>query len=171
MKTLIIINGTGFAGKDSFVKCCNAFIPVANISSIDCIKERARDFGYDGGKTPEDRLFLHELKMISTKYNDYSFRNVASRINETKEDIIFVHIREIEEINRYIQTYSDNYRVITLLIQQAKLKNVVLGNRADDEVANFEYDFIIDNDGDIEELKNNAGLFLAALGYERSINQ
>lgn len=166
MQTLVIINGQGTAGKDSFVLCCNNIIPVANISSIDCIKERAAEFGCTG-KSMEDRWFLHELKVISTKYNDYSFRNVAARMRDALEEIIFVHIREIDEINRYINTYSDNYRVITLLIRQDKLKDVVYGNVADDEVMNFKYDFVIDNDGDVDELQKHAGIFLAKLGYER----
>jgi len=41
MKEIIIINGTGGSGKDTFVNYCAQFIKTVNISSVDKVKEAA----------------------------------------------------------------------------------------------------------------------------------
>jgi len=41
-KQIIIINGTGGSGKDTFVEFCSEFTKVTNISSVDKVKEAAK---------------------------------------------------------------------------------------------------------------------------------
>jgi len=41
MKKIIIINGTGGSGKDTFVNYCSEYIKTVNISSVDKVKEAA----------------------------------------------------------------------------------------------------------------------------------
>ena len=38
-KQVIVINGTGGSGKDTFVEFCSEFIKIINISSVDKVKE------------------------------------------------------------------------------------------------------------------------------------
>ena len=41
-KRIVIINGSGGVGKDTFVELCGKFVEVKNISSVDKVKEAAR---------------------------------------------------------------------------------------------------------------------------------
>ena len=41
-KMIIIINGTGGSGKDSFVSFCGEFVKVLNVSAVDKVKEAAK---------------------------------------------------------------------------------------------------------------------------------
>ena len=50
-KQVIIINGTGGSGKDTFVEYCSEFAKVTNISSVDKVKEAAKILvGWNGEK-------------------------------------------------------------------------------------------------------------------------
>ena len=51
-----------------------------NFSTVDKIKEIARDFGWDGEKTPKARKFLSDLKDVFTDWNDLPVRDVKSRL-------------------------------------------------------------------------------------------
>ena len=54
-KYIVIINGTGGSGKDTFVSFVSKYNKVYNFSSIDKVKEIAKEVGWDGGKTEKDR--------------------------------------------------------------------------------------------------------------------
>ena len=50
-KRIIIINGSGGVGKDTFVEYCSEFTNVKNISSVDKVKEAAKILvGWNGEK-------------------------------------------------------------------------------------------------------------------------
>ena len=70
-KEVIIINGTGGSGKDTFVKFCSKFAKVTNISSVDKVKEAANILvGWNGEKDEKSRKLLVDLKKLSIDYND-----------------------------------------------------------------------------------------------------
>ena len=70
-KTIIIINGTGGAGKDTFVSFCAEFEKVLNISAVDKVKEAAAILvGWNGEKDEVSRKLLVDLKQLSIAYND-----------------------------------------------------------------------------------------------------
>ena len=62
-KQVFVINGSGGVGKDTFVRLVSVelnnilkrFHTVDNFSSVDKIKEIAREIGWDGQKTEKDR--------------------------------------------------------------------------------------------------------------------
>ena len=61
---VVIINGIGGSGKDTFVVMCKDVLGanrVLNISTVDFVKEVAKFCGWDGSKQPEDRKFLSDL--------------------------------------------------------------------------------------------------------------
>ena len=63
---VVIVNGTGGSGKDTFVKlCCETKYGVAtkpkHISTVDKVKEVALTMGWTGEKTEKDRIFLSNL--------------------------------------------------------------------------------------------------------------
>ena len=66
MKHIIIINGCGGVGKDTFVNMCAKYTSVVNYSSVKEIKEIAKYIGWDGSKEERDRKFLSDLKLLTT---------------------------------------------------------------------------------------------------------
>jgi guanylate kinase len=158
-KQIIVINGSGGVGKDTFVDYCRIYANILNISSVDKIKEAARILGWNGGKTESDRKFLSDLKLLSSEYNDYSYQYIKSHIDKFKMDkslgTIFIHVREPEEIERIKQEFG----AITLLIVNPN-KQEIKTNMADANVMNYKYDYVIVNDGTLEDLENRAIEFI-----------
>ena len=66
MKEIIIINGSGGVGKDTFIAMCDKYTYTKNYSSVDEIKCVARQLGWNGGKTEKDRKFLSDLKLLTS---------------------------------------------------------------------------------------------------------
>lgn len=153
MKQIIIINGTGGSGKDTFVEFCSKYGKVMNFSSIDKVKEIARLIGWDGKKTEKDRKFLSDLKRLTTEYNDMAFNSISdavARFESSENEILFIHIREPEEVERAANVFNAK----TLLVKRVGLSNIQT-NYSDANVENYSYDFIIENTT-LEELNKNA---------------
>ena len=160
MKQIIIINGTGGSGKDTFVEFCQKYGKVKNFSSIDKVKEIARLIGWDGGKTEKDRKFLSDLKQLTTEYNDMPFNSIKEEVdkfNASDDDVMFIHIREPEAISRA----ADAFGAKTLLIKRVGLENIS-SNASDANVDNYDYDYVIENDT-LENLENSAMKFIREL--------
>lgn len=162
MKTFII-NGSGGAGKDTFVEMIrehaqNIFKKdIANVSSVAQIKSIAAEFFcYKGEKTPEWRKFLSDLKDIHTKTSDGPFKFMMKEYESNKEKDLytFFHIREPEEIARVQQATG----AITILIKRPDA-NGEFDNHADRNVENYDYDIIFINSGSLELLNVRARKF------------
>lgn len=152
-KQIIVINGTGGSGKDTFIKFVSKYCKVLNFSSVNKVKEIARLIGWDGKKTEKDRKFLSDLKRLTTDYNDMAFNSIKEAVNtfqNSDNEIMFIHIREPEEIERAVYTFNAK----ALLIKRLGLKKIV-SNYSDENVENYNYDFIIENTT-LEELDNQA---------------
>ncbi len=153
MKKLVVINGCGGVGKDTLCDIIAKHYKVRNISSITPIKNLAVICGWDGEKTPKARKFLSDLKMLTVEFNDYPTKWAAdeySKFLETDEEIMFVHIREPKEIEKFSSSVGGVAK--TLLIRGGtRLNGVVYGNSSDDDVEKYNYDFIYVNDLPIEE--------------------
>ncbi len=159
-KKIIVINGTGGSGKDTFVSYCEKYCNIYNFSSIDKIKEIATIMGWDGGKTEKDRKFLADLKELATNYNDLPFNCIKEGINEfydSNSDIMFIHIREPKEIKRVV----DEYNALSLLIKR-KNYELIKSNTSDANVENYDYDYIIENET-LNKLDESAKKFVAEL--------
>lgn len=176
-KLVIIINGKGGSGKDTFCEAvlrhytygsnfyCGA---VLIASSITRVKDAAQVLGWAGGKELKDRKFLSDLKDLWTAYNDGPFLYLADYykyfvdgcFSVTGNDIFFVHIREPQEIEKFKQfVLKDGHaRCCTLLID-TKRASGDYGNHADDDVALYNYDFIFHNDGPFETVNQDAFKF------------
>ena len=80
----------------------------------------------------------------------------ANEFLKSDEQIMFVHIREPKEIERFKKKIDCN----TILVRrQSVTDGKIYGNSADDEVENYDYDYIIDNNGDLNELENTVKNF------------
>lgn len=161
---IIIINGFGGVGKDSFINSLRPYYKVTNISFVDKIKESASILGWNSGKTEEDRLFLHKLLLLSIVYNDSPYEHVKKSISYFRKDtpydckLMFIHIREPEAIDRV----KKDFGCTTLLITNIN-KPRILSNMEDTNVENYTYDHVIHNDGDLDNLKQQAQEFISQL--------
>ena len=166
---IVVINGQGGSGKDTFVDFCENFSNgVFSVSMVDGIKNSAKYLGWKGGKELKDRKFLSDLKDLSAKYNDFPFINteniILERVKFLKEAtniplnriVCFVHAREPEDIKRWVEKYD----ALTVLIRRTEIEGDY-GNHADDEVFNWDYDYVIYNDSTIDTLKSSAKIFMS----------
>jgi len=156
-KQIIIINGTGGSGKDTFVEFTSKYAKIMNFSSVDKVKEVARMIGWNGGKTEKDRKFLSDLKKLTTEYNDMPFNSISDavgRFGNNDDEIMFIHIREPENIKRAV----DYFGAKTLLIKRVGLANIE-SNYSDANVDNYDYDYVIENTT-LQELDKKAFEFV-----------
>lgn len=158
MKQIVIINGSGGAGKDTFCDYVSKYTGYGTytISSVDKIKEIAKLIGWDGvSKTEKDRKFLSDLKLLTTQYNDLPLKDIKEKIKTFKSnfriDIMFIHIREPKEIEKLKKEYPDD-NIKTLLITNKNVPRIT-SNDGDAGVFNYHYDFVINNDGTLDDLK------------------
>ena len=152
-KTVIIINGRGGVGKDTICDLTASFCRVKNISSITPIVRIARFAGWNGEKTLAARRMLSQLKEVFTEFNDLSFTYCMEQYAEflkSDEDILFIHIREPEEIARLRQAIGADCK--TLLVRRSDPDQTVYGNRSDDSVEKFDYDLYFENNVPLSEL-------------------
>ena len=121
-KQVFIINGSGGVGKDTVCSAAAQSWKVQNISSITPILQVAKAAGWDGTKTPAARRFLSQLKADCTEFNDLPFRYCTEQLQifaENDAELLFVHIREPEEIERFRQTAGVN--CTTILVRRPTL--------------------------------------------------
>lgn len=158
-KHVIIINGTGGSGKDTFVEFCAEFIEVTNISSVDKVKEAAKILvGWNGEKDEKSRKLLVDLKQLSIEYNDSPLNYIKKQYKEFIESpskLLFIHIREINEIEKVKKLLNAK----TLLIKNPRVE-LITSNDSDGNVYNYNYDYIIENDGTLDDLREKARKFV-----------
>lgn len=163
MTHIFVLNSYPTAGKDTFVDILNArHEGIFKLSSVDFVKELARHAGWDGTKNEKNRKFLSDLKDLLTEWNDVPYWDICSKIeeiewhNQTDKPIfIFIMVREPKEIQKMV----DRLGAKTIFINRAILRKVPHLNHADSEVENFNYDYYINNDSDIDDLIETAEEF------------
>ena len=163
---IFIVNGIGGSGKTSFEHYVQEIVedkPVIITSIIDYVKDIAVCAGWDGGKTMADRKFLSNLKDILTEWNDSPMQEIVNqiediRVHEGDDSIVFIDMREPDDIDRFIANSKDE--VSTILVRRIDKEGIAYGNRADDGVFNYNYDIIIENNGSLEDLHSAAVTFL-----------
>ena len=156
-KVAIVINGAGGVGKDTLCELAAKHFKVKNISSITPIKEIASLCGWDGTKDNKARKFLSDLKKLCVEFNDYPTVWAKCEYDEflrSEAEIMFVHIREPEEIKKFVDATGGAAR--TLLVRGGKRMSCEkYGNVSDDGVENYSYDFYFMNDSTLEDAERN----------------
>lgn len=164
-KKIIILNGSGRSGKGEFAKCLNRFVPTKSISSVDMVKEKAKElFGWNGEKDEQSRKMLSDLKNLMSAYNDSPFKYMSEQIlsffdTSDMNMILTIDIREPEEIQRMVDTFSN---IHTVLIKRSDAPKIKL-NTSDTNVDNYNYDFIIHNDFTLKKLEQEAKILIHEL--------
>lgn len=154
-KLVVIINGIGGVGKDTLIGLTNYVYNVCNVSSIDPIKKAAEFLGYQGDKSLKSRKILSAMKDIIVEYNDYPTKYLIKKYEEflfSTHDIMFVHIREPEEIEKFKKFVVTD--CITILVQGSG-DATEYGNPADDNVdlTKSDYTFFYDKNDPNSEVK------------------
>lgn len=163
MKHVFIINGSGNVGKDTICATAARYWRVRNISSVTPVLALARAAGWRGEKSPQARLFLFRLKQACMAFNDLPFRYCMEQYEsflQSEEELLFVHIREPEEITRFRQAVSIRCDAILVRRPVWEEEQGRLGNPADDQVEQYPYDGIFVNDGTLEQLPEQVYQFL-----------
>lgn len=182
-KQIFIINGSGGVGKDTFVEMVDdnsykiisndkkAWIEsyrIENYSSVSKVKKIAEIIGWNGAKTEKDRKFLSDLKLLTTEYNDMPLNDMKRFARCFMDDdeyetydgkILFLHIREPEEIAKAVKAF-EKYNVKTILVKRDSVKHIT-SNMADENVYNYIYDIVIENNGTLEDLDKKARQFMS----------
>ena len=165
---IICINGYPRSGKDTFVSFCYEYGSIIqSYSTVDFVKKVAKICGWDGVKDLKGRKFLSDLKDILTEYDDIPVKKIKEKILDlikpienlgynTDRIIFFIHTREPEELQRF----KDEFGAKTLLIRRTSVEDAEQSNHADKEVLNFNYDYVIDNNGTLEDLQKKADSFI-----------
>ena len=154
-KAVIVINGAGGVGKDTLCDAAATAYKTRNISTITPIKEIASFCGWNGVKDNKSRKFLSDMKRLCADYNDFPTNWAKAQFEnflQTDEEILFVHIRESEEISKFVQATGGVAK--TLLIRggdRFKQKCGKYGNTSDDDVEKYNYDYYYDNDLPFDE--------------------
>ena len=159
-KYIFVTNGMARSGKDTFAALMNEFVSTKKYSSIDYIKEIAKLCGWNGQKNEKSRKFLSDLKVLTSQYNDLPFKRIQKQINEFNKDekynVLLIDIREPEEIRKLCNKYKD---VKTILIKRNSVKTIT-SNMADAGVFDYDYDFVIENNGTVDEFKSTVKRFV-----------
>lgn len=160
-KTIVIINGSGGVGKDTFVKLISEKYKTINYSSIDYVKNVLSPI-IGNAKSEKERKLMSDVKLALTEYNDLPFKKISECVNvflnHSNAEILFLHIREPKEIERAAKEFN----ATTVLITNPNVKKIN-SNIADRDVDNYNYNFIIANDSTIERFKDKALKFIRVI--------
>lgn len=160
MKKVYITNGSAENGKDSFAEFLAKYISVFKYSSIDLVKEMFEVVGVNKKeKTEKKRKLWSDGKDLLTKYDDIPFKDITSIVvdfknNKIETEVLLIDIREPEEIARAVETFGAE----SILVRNPDAVKIE-SNHADRNVENYEYDYIIENDGTLEQLDKVAKMF------------
>ena len=158
-KIIVVINGSGGVGKDTFVNYVSDKLPTMRVSSVDKIKDAAQLLGWDSNcKNEKDRKFLSDLKLLCTDYNDHSYNYIKEKIEEFKLNdvhMLFVMVREPKEIERLRKDFG----AVTLMIINDRVPAIV-SNMGDANVNEFNYDYVVCNNQTLKDLDEEASNFI-----------
>ncbi len=174
MRKLIITNGTGGSGKDTFCKFAAEYLGesynTVRYSYVDFARRVLADAGIDtSSKTDMDRELLAGLNHLLEKYDDIPFKDCCQfindmlfRLDETADydyipkniaDVIFLDVRNPEIIDRFKSAYDN---IITVLVDNGR---TTTATKEDSGVFNYNYDSVISNTRDLDYLKRQAKNF------------
>ena len=152
-KHIYITNGVGGCGKDTFAKFLNEFTTVMKYSSIDKVKTIATACGWNGSKTEKDRKFLSDLKCLTSEYSDMPFKDIKRMVDlfldKNNAKVLLIDIREPAEIERA----KNEFGAETILIVNNNIPHIT-SNMADKNVHKYAYDYVIENNGTLEDFRH-----------------
>lgn len=159
VKKIYIINGMARCGKDTFADILGEYVRTYKYSSVTKIKDIAMRCGWIGGKTEKDRKFLSDLKNLTTAYSDLAFNDIKNVVNWFNNlsayNVLLIDIREPLEIDRAKKEFGAE----TIFIENNRVP-IITTNMADAGVFDYDYDYVIHNNGTIEEFRETIKNFM-----------
>ena len=167
---VVIVNGKPGVGKTTFENLCKDIIGRAFVeqrSTVDKVKEIAAMGGWNGVKDLKSRELLSNLKDIFTKYNDMPFNDVCKSLQLWEDQLAYYqagshpHVFFIDDREpEHIQRLKEKLNAVTVLIRRPGDEDIETSNHADANVFSYWYDYTIDNNGTLEELREKVQEFL-----------
>lgn len=96
-----------------------------------------------------------DLPVMDVKGKLNAFSQISKWNGET-EVVAFVHCREPGEIARLVEELN----ATSLLIRRESAESVKQINDADNNVLNYDYNYIVQNEGTLDDLRESARVFL-----------
>lgn len=161
-KTVLIVNGNPGSGKTTVENLISQWVPSMIHSSVKVVKDIDLKY-FDGRdyKTEESRKFLSDMKhflLAETSIIEDDLNSKYEEFGYSKNEILMIDMREKNEIIKYKKKFD----AITLFINNPRT-NILLSNKSDSQVNEINYDFVIENDGDIHDLEIKVLQFLKQL--------
>ena len=169
---IVIINGREGSGKDTFVEIAKSMLGdfrCFNYSTVDFVKFVATCTGWKGDKTPENRKFLSDMKRLLTEWHDVPYQRTRVEIRDCmliadgndclNDSVMFIHCREPDEIDRFVKDFNAH----TLLVSRAAADEKEASNSSDKGVYDYGYDTIVENNGDLEELRKSVRTYITEI--------
>jgi guanylate kinase len=156
-RKIFVINGFPQSGKDTFINMCSKYATVYSFSSVDRVKMALSILGWNGVKTPEQRKALSDLKDMSTNLFDGPVKYIKDMVSTVPVDedcLIFIHAREIPELQRYEKELGAE----TILIRRDI--HAPITNHADANVEDYYYTYIINNNSTLAQLEERVKSFI-----------
>ena len=169
---IVLINGCGGSGKDTFEDMVKGFLygvvplKIHHISTIDPLRNIAKEIvKINDPKSVLDkdsyRDCLADLKATWDKNYDGSFIYLTKKLNQIQlerdlKHVVFVHVREKENIERIVREVDIDSWSITTLCVYGRTDPNAFSNSSDRDVMSYHYDVYVNNSGSMDDLKNAA---------------
>ena len=164
---VFVLNGSPTSGKNTFVEMllCES----AHYSYVDFTRDMLDCKGIDYKPKPNEtkseksRILLETINNALEDFDDIPFKDCCDLTNDFLKgylecEYLFVDIRKPKNIKRFLNefkgaraVYVDNKKPISFVTV------------SDSQVADYEYDFYIDNSGSLEDLQREADRFIAEI--------
>lgn len=163
---VFIINGAPRVGKDTFIELLQEITKenVVPYSSIDWVKEKAKNLGWDGVKDTKGRQFLSDIKDACTEYADIPFQKIVALLSvyncfpSAAPEYFCTNIREPEEIFKLnIWCMQEGIPCCSVWIRRREAEQKALDtgfiSNGDTQFMDYDYDWVIHNDGSKEDFR------------------
>jgi hypothetical protein len=171
---VIVVNGLSRSGKDSFIDAIRKKVPaLIEHSTIYTVWDSLLylDMINPIKKGPEEREFLAAVKQAWINYNEGPFKEVVHMADELEKEYAFtsnidrvllaVHVREPEEMKKLKRHFED--RMFTVKVTRPE----ITAQPGDENVNNWNYDFEVYNEGDLEYLDTLVDAFINFLNERK----
>ena len=149
---IIALSGKAGSGKDTFYSIAKEVLPNCQRFAFgDYLKEIAMVCGWDGKKNEFGRHLLQSVGTIMrNKDKDFFVKKLHDDLKQSTCDVaIITDCRYLNEINSFNQCTT--IRIISN--RKSKLNKEQNKHDSETELNNYEFDYVITNNGSIEEYK------------------
>ena len=160
MKKLFIINGYAKSGKDEFKKYVSKYISTYNTSIINETKILVNDLYGESIKDDERRKLLSDTENFLADVYNIPYQITSAKVDlflQSNKKVMLIDVRKPLIIKELVDAFAFQ----TVLIKNDRHHKA--NNDADMYVENYNYDYIIENNGTLEELEQKAIEFVKTL--------